>query len=304
MNEQKDNTLQIAQLADNTKKDLVQFAKSKVFDVLGILLIVAMMALILGVFTKRDLDWETLQNILLEVIPFYFAALLLSTIYYKKGCHNGKLTNAYLTSVAAFSELVSQMTGSLLEYLSDFCDVYNEKALRKRQKEILKSQNITLERFLNDELNEDGSIKRQALCRTPFTKLYKTYGLNFALTVFKAIHVKIKQISTNKLLGNLNAQDDTDIGANESQMTRKRTASYALTTVLTIFFLTFITVKNILEWGWISLIFMSFKIIFVAVNSYMKYFHGYDDVTIRLVNHYNRKSDILKQCIYSYNPME
>jgi hypothetical protein len=60
-------------------------------------------------------------------------------------------------------------------------------------------------------------------------------------------------------------------------------------------------VKDVLEWGWMGAFLLLFKMLYILCRSYMKYFEGFDDINIRLVNHISRKTDVLKEFDYWYN---
>lgn len=50
-----------------------------------------------------------------------------------------------------------------------------------------------------------------------------------------------------------------------------------------------------MEWGWVGVIFVIFKLLYIVARSYMQYFDGYQDITVSLVNHISRKTDIIKE---------
>lgn len=280
---------------NNTASDIVGFAKSKIFDIIAIGIIVAMMALVLGVFEGRPLTWSEFKQILLECVPFYLAATMLSINYYTKGAFKGKASNVYMSSIRAYSEIVNQFSGGILSFLTTFCDDYNEKELIRHQTLKLKSASITYELYAN------GDETTKPLRQLGYFALRKKYGKAVAKAVMQANRVRVKGVSDNKLLGNLNIDDNTNVGSTEAELRTKHIVSYSLGFMFSIFFMSFLVVKNILEWGWVSLLFMSFKLLYVIFRSYMRYFDGYNDITIHMTNHYNRKSDILKQCMHAYD---
>ena len=70
-----------AENVKNTQTKIINHAKNKIFDLIAILLIFALIAVSLNVLEKRDIDATTFINILVDAGPFYFLALLLTTNY-------------------------------------------------------------------------------------------------------------------------------------------------------------------------------------------------------------------------------
>jgi hypothetical protein len=97
------------------------------------------------------------------------------------------------------------------------------------------------------------------------------------------------------LLGNTESSDSTDIGDNEQDMAKSRLKYNAVTYIICTLFMTLLAIKDILQWGWSGLLLVAFKLIFILCSSLMNHFKGYNDITINLVNHIARKTDILKQ---------
>jgi hypothetical protein len=62
-----------------------------------------------------------------------------------------------------------------------------------------------------------------------------------------------------------------------------------------------IAVKNVTQWGWIYAALTLFKILYIALGAYTKYFSGYEDLTVDVVNHTYRKIDVLKQFNHWYS---
>ena len=293
-----DNVTKAAAQVNNSIVGVVDFAKSKVFDVIGIVILAGVVVFTLGVFDKRLLSFEEFINIILEVIPIFVAAMMLSINYYNKGVYKGKATAVYLTAVSAYSEIVEKFTGALLIYLTEFCDNYNDKEKIRHQRLILKSISVTYEEFA------EGTENRKPLVQMNKKELREYYNDDCIKVIQKAKNVHIKGISDNRLLGNLNTNDNTDVGPNEKELRNSHTVMWAIFHLIAIVIFSLLTIKNILEWGWLGLLLMSYKIVYVAVRSYMRYFEGYNDMTVRMINHYNRKSDILKQCLYEYDKIK
>lgn len=282
-----------AETVNETTEKAVSFAKNRLFDVVAVFIIIAMAALTLGVLEKRDLTLDEIINITLECIPFYLAAMLLTTNYYTKGKFVGKSTALYIEPITTFSNIVNDLTGDMLNYLPDFCVKYNEDELKRLRTVILRSVGISFERF-DEELTKDGEILQPLKVLTK-PELLKLYNKDIVKVIIKCKKLKVKGISVNMLLGNTQVNDNTNLGPDEAQITKRRTAWYASGYIVAIVVMAIISVKNILEWGWASVFFMIFKLLYIVCRAYMRYFDGYNDITIRIATRINRKTDILKQ---------
>ena len=126
------------------------------------------------------------------------------------------------------------------------------------------------------------------------------YGKETAKVICKCKKIKVKGIHVNILLGSISNSDPTDLGKNENEMFRSRRLKYAVVYLIFTFVMALIGVKNILEWGWVGVLFTIFKLLYITCTSYMKYFEGYEDINTNLVNHICRKTDILKEFKYWY----
>jgi hypothetical protein len=193
---------------------------------------------------------------------------------------------------------VNNLTGKQIKMMPTFCQNYNQNTLEKLQLSILKDEALTLEDFNEDYKEDDtshGPLK--ALSKRELVHLV---GESRAKAVIKAKKIKIKGISSNILLGSSSDMDITNLGPGEKEMHNKRRGSYALTSFLTMLILTLITVREITSWGWVGIMFVVFKLSYIVARSFMKYFEGYQDVTISLANHLSRKTDIIKEFAAEY----
>ena len=139
-----------ANVADNVtsvKAKASGFIKSKMFDIIAVAIVMAMLALSLGVFELRDLSLKELANILLETLPFYLATVMLNDNYYLKGIYDGKVTKSFTAVVNAYSTIVNKLTGKEIKSLPDFCEKYNDNVMKKLQTSILRSEALTYEDF-------------------------------------------------------------------------------------------------------------------------------------------------------------
>ena len=291
---------QLEQLAQDASNGLKKSFKNRIFDIIGVGLLIAMLALNLGVLELRDVTLSGVIVILLECIPFFLVAVLLSVNYYSKGVISGKSTDAYIDTVETYSDKIEKFTGKHIEVLPEFCDEYNDNALQKLQETILKRASITYDRFNNETYDEDDKVllPLKVLSKDELSKLYSDERVEIIL---KAKKVHIKGLTVNMLLGNLNSPDTTDLGRTEKEMTQDRTKQYSITYLFTTLLMSIIGIRDILLWGWSGLLLVAFKLIYILCTSLMNHFKGYDDITVHLVNHIARKTDVLKQFEHWYD---
>ena len=290
----------IEDAVQTAQTQLVKTVKNRVFDLLAVGLIIAMLMLHLGVLELRDVTLIGLLNIGLECAPFYLTSVLLSVNFYTKGTFTGKSKTIYTNAIKVYSEKTNSLTGKQLDSLSDFCQHYNDNALRRLQSSILKTVSISYERFNDGDVLEDGTSlpALKALSKDELSALYTEERV---AAIVKAKKVKIKGISDNILLGNTENKDTTDLGPTEKQLSTHRTTVVAIRYLFSTLLLALIGIRDVLEWGWIGLLIVAFKLIYILCSSYINYFKGYNDITINLVNHIARKTDILKQFEYWYD---
>lgn len=276
-----------------TRNKASDFMKNRMFDVLAVTIIIAMLSLSLGVFELRTFNLKGFIDIVLETLPFYFANIMLNDNYYLKGVYAGKATTAFKSVAKTYSVKVDGLTGKQIGQLPDFCDDYNQKILSNLQLAVLRTEALTLEEFnINYVVDGENHGPLKGMSKH---ELIHLLGKSRADAVCEAKKITIKGVSSNILLGNSNNLDCTDLGPGEREMHKKRTRSYVISSFIYIFILMFIGVKNIIDWGWMGVMFVVFKLLYIVTRSYMKYFDGYQDITIGLVNHISRKSDILKE---------
>ena len=283
---------------NQSKKDLTRSLKSRVFDIIGVGLVIAVGLVSLGVIQLREMTPKEIINIILEAIPFYFGSVTLAMNYYRKGVYAGKTTDSFIGTVKKYSSKVNRLTGKQLEHINDFCGEYNEKALHMAQENLLRSVAIRYDKFEHGEIINGTQIP--PLKQMTKEELVTKYNARVAEYVIKARELTVKGVNVSILLGNSHNWDITNLGPNEKEMLNQRMKQYAGTYAISIFLLSLMAVKNILEWGWVGFILVAFKLIWILCNAYMKYFEGYDDATIRITNHISRKIDILKQFDYWY----
>ena len=273
----------------DVKNDVKKIVKDRAFDLVGAGLIIAVGMICLGAVELRNITFREVLNIIAEVLPFYLASVLLCMNYYQKGVHYGKLTDGFKNTVSFYNERINELSSKQLQDLPTFCAYYNDKALRQLQEPILKSVAITFEEF-----NENNGEVR-ALKTWSEADLIKTYGTFTAKHIVKARSVKIHGINPNLLMSSLTSSDMTDIGVNEAQLLKRRTGWYAAMNAFSTVVLTLLSVKSFIDWGWAGAVLVVFKLLYILCRSYMKYYSGYNDITIHVSNHISRKCDILKE---------
>ena len=279
----------LGQTVTDGKQAIVSYIKNKVFDIIGIAILVAMFALMLDIVEGRPFTLESLKEVVVQVIPFYICAMLLSLNYYKKGSYGGKNTQSFIETVTKYSEAVDSLSGMHIRHLNDFCKEYNEQELKNLQTAILSREGIEYSLFEKEYIKLSNK------------ELKAKIGKTGAKLVRKAKKAKVVGVNPNILLGNRKCADSTDLGPTEVQLARLRGAGYVFSYLATIAFLTFLIVKNILEWNWLSLIYELAKVIYIFVRSYMRYFEGYEDITVKLQNSINRNRIVTSILYIEYN---
>lgn len=269
--------------------------KDNSFDAIAVCLVILMALLGLGAVQLRELSIQTFINMVIETVPFYMTASMLSMNYYKKGVYTAKSTSGFINVVNLYSTIVNKLTGHQLDILNDFCMEYNAKVLRRLQESVLLKYSISYRRF------NEGTESEPPLKCMSYETLVNKYGEEFANVVQEAKNVTIKGLHANILLSSFGDIDTTNLGPTEHELFRSRTKFYMVTNIVSITFMAFIGIKNILTWGWLGAILVIFKVGYILCKSYMKYFDGYEDITNRVSSHISRKIDILKEFSYWYD---
>lgn len=283
----------LAEQVVNAKSRATDFVKNKMFDLIAVAIAISMLALSLGVLELREINLREIANIVLETLPFYLSTILLNNNYYMKGTYAGKATKSFKAIVTAYSNRVNHLSGMQIKLLPEFCDAYNSEALIKLQSAILRREALTIDQFNVDYVDADGSHgPLKALSKH---ELIHLIGEERAKVVKAAKAVKVKGISSNILLGNSTDIDTTNLGPNERETANRRRLKQSVTSFLSIFVLMLIVVRDTSSWGWVGIVLVVFKLLYILARSYMRYFEGYQDITVSLANHISRKTDIIKQ---------
>ena len=127
------NPIEDPGVVDSTKRKVTTMAKNKIFDLIGISIVLVMFFLGLGALKIIDFTAESLLNFIISFIPFYLATMLLNTNYYTKGSYKGKESEVYKNAMAAYSAIIDELDGDQQLKLNDFVDWYNADALKRLQ---------------------------------------------------------------------------------------------------------------------------------------------------------------------------
>lgn len=242
-----------------------------------------------GIQLNRDIQWH---DIIVDAVPLFFASILLDRIFYYNGVSKGKKTKNYFSSVQEFSNLAN-LTGEETDALPDFCREFNEKALRNKRKTILSYAVVSVEHFESEYDTENGT--HSALQITPNKAIKQEFGEERAKWIIKAKNAKIKGLTASSLTSEQTTMDDTDTGLGEKDFANIQTVKKIVGYALSFLLFACITVKDVATWGWVGVGILLFKIVFTLGSSILSQARGYQDITVSVVAHYNRKSDILKQ---------
>lgn len=291
---------EIEDAVQRAKIDVTSQLKSYIYDLIAIVILMAIVMASLNALGFMDLSkgnfWSQFTDFLVDWVPYFMAALLLNTNLYQKGVFVGKRTDKYKSIATSYSTVVNNLNGKQIEGLDAFCDKYNDDTLRSIQEQILKREGISYERFTQG----DNDNKALLIC-TDDELLKLGYTERQVKAINKARDVEIKGLSSNLLLSSINVKDRTNLGPTEHQMAVKETVSSTVKFLFSTLCMSFIVINDIRTWGWSSLIIVVFKVAYVFAKSYMSYFKGYNNVTVDLVSHISRKTDILKMYL-NYEP--
>ena len=292
MNNLIENPEVIVKMKDGTKK----FVTGKIFDVIGISIVVVVFFVGLGALKLIDFTLESFGNFLISFVPFYLAAMVLNTNYYTKGVFKAKSSETYKQAMIAYNDIVNGLSGEEQLKLQDFVDWYNQQALEKLQASILKRTQFTFQRFNEITYDKDGN-ELLPLKVVPKAKLLSLCGGNKDIVrlIERAKNAHVHGLTVNILMSSIQAQDATNLGKSEEQVRKIRLGVSAVVSFLAVFVMSMIAFKDIIEWGWVAAFVSLFKMVYIFARSYMMYFDAYGDITGHVVNHLARKTDIIKQ---------
>lgn len=275
-----------------------QGIKKHIFDWVSAVIIVALIAACMDVFSLIDFKTIDLLEFFISWFPYFAAAILLHNNLYKKGVFVAKGTEKFIKTIEAYSDIANSLSGEQIKKLYPFCDKYNEDVKKSMQTQTLRKEGVTFEEF------EYGTKELPALktCNRKFL-IKKGYNKAQIKAIKTAKNLHVHGINVSILLSSINVKDVTRIGDDEKTLQTKQIISSTLRYASSTLLLSIMAVKDITEWGWMGLILTIFKVMYLFAGSYMSYFKGYDNITISLVNHFSRKIDILKMYL-DYKPEE
>lgn len=275
-----------------------QGIKKHIFDWVSAIIIVALIAACMDVFSLIDFKTIDLLEFFISWFPYFAAAILLHNNLYKKGVYVAKGTEKFIKTIEAYSDIANSLSGEQIKKLYPFCDKYNEDVKKSMQTQTLRKEGVTFEEF------EYGTKELPALktCNRKFL-IKKGYNKAQIKAIKTAKNLHVHGINVSILLSSINVKDVTRIGDDEKTLQTKQMISSTLRYASSTLLLSIMAVKDISEWGWMGLILTIFKVMYLFAGSYMSYFKGYDNITMSLVNHFSRKIDILKMYL-DYKPEE
>lgn len=275
-----------------------QGIKKHIFDWVSAIIIVALIAACMDVFSLIDFKTIDLLEFFISWFPYFAAAILLHNNLYKKGVYVAKGTEKFIKTIEAYSDIANSLSGEQIKKLYPFCDKYNEDVKKSMQTQTLRKEGVTFEEF------EYGTKELPPLktCSKKFL-IEKGYNKAQIKAIKTAKNLHVHGINVSILLSSINVKDVTRIGDDEKTLQTKQIISSTLRYASSTLLLSIMAVKDISEWGWMGLILTIFKVMYLFAGSYMSYFKGYDNITISLVNHFSRKIDILKMYL-DYKPEE
>lgn len=290
----------MSRLEDKLQENKLKAAdglKKYIFDWIAVLIIVALIAASLDIFGLIDFKTINIVEFFVSWFPYFAAAILLQTDLYKKGLFIGKSTTKFNNVIESYSSIANSLTGKQIEGLYSFCDKYNDDALKSIQTQILRKEGITLDAFDNERVkvinNENQRLKPLKIC-TNKELIDEGYTREQRRCIRAAKRVKVKGIGVNILLSSIAVKDVTSIGDDEKTMETKQIIFSAFNYMISTLLLSIVGIKDIQNFGWIAIVLVVFKVTYLFAGCYRSYFKGYDDITIRLANHFTRKADILK----------
>lgn len=276
------------------KEKAIDVVKTNMFDFIGVITIASALLLALGALKLRDLTWDSLLDMIIGFMPYYFAAVLLSNNYYLKGTYKAKTTNKYCNAIKSYSKSASSLDGDQLAKLPVFCEQFNDAALKKIQAAYLKAAALTYEQFDQEWIDEKGR-KMKPLKVWEDKSIKGLFTKEQSKRIIAAKRAQVKGINENLLLSNVKSNDDTYIGKNEDELAKSDRITNYILNFVSMAILWFVGFKDVLDWGWVALFLVAFKMAWIFSKSYMRYYKGYNNIVNHLVSHLLRKDDILKQ---------
>lgn len=291
------NIIENPEIVTDAGREVKSAIKSGIFDLIAIAISIAVFLLGLGAFDFAEITLDTLLDLLVSFGPFYIAMQILNRDYYLKGVFKGKVSNIYKQAMSAYSSMANSLTGEMEDTLDEFCEEFNANALKKVQSSMLKRAGLKYEQLYSGITDDKGAPIKPIISMSKH-ELKLTYTRYQRKWINKAIKAGVKGINANILLGDIKSEDATNIGKNEKELRETRLGISAIRTIISVGLLSCVVVNDIQTWSWVTAALILYKVIYTFVASYMQYFNAYNDITVDVVNHMARKSDILKQFKY------
>ena len=285
------------------RSQTIKELKKSAFDFIAVMIVAALVLASLDVFNLIDLSTMNIGDFVVSWVPYFLATILLTLDLYKKGVFVGKSTEKFQTIAKSYSDLANSLSGKQIRDLAPFCEKYNEDALVNLRTSILKEEGISY-----DDFNDTFTVNDETYAPLKTWTNEELVNAKYTKAQIKAIKLakktKVKGINVNILLSSINVNDPTNIGKGETELEKRVLISWAIKYLVSTMLMSLIVIKDVTTWGWVSLIGVLFKVIYMFARSFMVYFDGYDDITVSLANHITRKTDILKMYLDYVPPAE
>lgn len=273
---------QYLDFANNTKSAVSNY----IYYILAFAVVVVMVFLQLGGLEfNKDIQW---YDIIVDAVPIFVATIILDKLFYECGADKGKKTKKYYGAVLEYSNQVN-LGGDQFDKLPDFCREFNEKVKREKQRVLLASASVSLNVF------------EERLKVMTNKEIKNEFGKERAKWIIKAKKTKIKGISAVNLTSEQQSQDETDTGYNENTLAHIQSVKKILGYAVSLCVFSAISIKDVAQWGWAGIGLLLFKILFSVGCCILSQIRGFKDLTVTVVSHYNRKTDILKKFHSWYN---
>ena len=261
------------------------FLKKSAYDLISISIIVIIIVASLDAFGFKDIHTYDLYQFAIEWAPFFLASVLLNSNLYEKGKYVAKNAKTYIDAIKEYSTKASALNGEKLKSFPTFCNEKNEEIRRELQENALRPYGISWDDF-----------NQMIACSE--AELHEKYDDEIVKVILKTRKIKIAGYKVNYILGNNNSVDRSDLGPTEEELSKNYKIKNAIYVTLSTLMMTFISIKDIVSWGWAGLLIVLFKTGYTFARAYMSYFKGYSDVAIKLTNQIIRKVDIFKEYDY------
>ena len=263
-----------------------EWLKKSAYDFISVSIIIIIIVASLDAFGFKDINTYTLSQFVIEWAPLFLASILLNSNLYEKGKYVAKNAKTYLDAIKEYSIKASALNGEKLKLFPVFCNEKNKEIRRELQENALRPYGISWDDF-NQMI---GCSEKELRDKYDDEEIVKV--------ILETRRIKIAGYKVNYILGNNNSVDRSDLGPTEEELSKNYKIKNAIYVILSTLLMTFISIKDIVSWGWAGLLIVLFKTGYTFARAYMSYFKGYSDVAIKLTNQIIRKVDIFKEYDY------